>query len=280
MLYPEHRRVFFALLRLTRKVTASQVTLGTTTLVSKPWRSRIFSVCTERVWKGHNTSSCVQPVASTVVMWQRLWRPMTWCPGSSSHMPHRLSSILAHRSLRCLLAFSWRWKRTALRASMIPWSNARWSPNQFLCFNTPTRIATLIATHASIFTNWMIYIMYWYVKSPNFLARNVWPETTSSRTFISGSPIFSPTKFHENPKAGGIGVAISNVRASGSYIRGTNGHSNGLVPMLRNFNETARYVDQGGGKRKGSFAMCLGRWTSGTEIEGENELDVLVYKCR
>jgi len=60
--------------------------------------------------------------------------------------------------------------------------------------------------------------------------------------------------------AGGIGVAISNVRAGGSYIRGTNGHSNGLVPMLRNFNETARYVDQGGGKRKGSFAMYLEPW--------------------
>merc|ERR1711981_1299697 len=60
--------------------------------------------------------------------------------------------------------------------------------------------------------------------------------------------------------AGGIGVAISNVRASGSYIRGTNGHSNGLVPMLRNFNQTARYVDQGGGKRKGSFAMYLEPW--------------------
>eukprot|EP00440_Ansanella_granifera_P054897 gb/GFBE01059511.1/.p1 GENE.gb/GFBE01059511.1/~~gb/GFBE01059511.1/.p1 ORF type:complete len:808 (+),score=292.27 gb/GFBE01059511.1/:1-2424(+) len=60
--------------------------------------------------------------------------------------------------------------------------------------------------------------------------------------------------------AGGIGVAISNVRAGGSYIRGTNGYSNGLVPMLRNFNETARYVDQGGGKRKGSFAMYLEPW--------------------
>eukprot|EP00929_Paragymnodinium_shiwhaense_P078983 TRINITY_DN40_c0_g2_i2.p1 TRINITY_DN40_c0_g2~~TRINITY_DN40_c0_g2_i2.p1 ORF type:complete len:821 (+),score=240.51 TRINITY_DN40_c0_g2_i2:76-2463(+) len=60
--------------------------------------------------------------------------------------------------------------------------------------------------------------------------------------------------------AGGIGLAISNVRASGSYIRGTNGHSNGLVPMLRNFNECARYVDQGGGKRKGSFAMYLEPW--------------------
>jgi len=60
--------------------------------------------------------------------------------------------------------------------------------------------------------------------------------------------------------AGGIGVAISNVRSKGSYIRGTNGYSNGLVPMLRNFNETARYVDQGGGKRKGSFAMYLEPW--------------------
>merc|ERR1719336_972638 len=60
--------------------------------------------------------------------------------------------------------------------------------------------------------------------------------------------------------AGGIGVAVSNVRAKGSYIRGTNGHSNGLVPLLRTFNETARYVDQGGGKRKGSFAIYLEPW--------------------
>merc|ERR1712194_217616 len=64
--------------------------------------------------------------------------------------------------------------------------------------------------------------------------------------------------------AGGIGVAVSNVRAKGSYIRGTNGYSNGLVPMLRNFNETARYVDQGGGKRKGSFAMYLEPWHADT----------------
>merc|ERR1719258_883892 len=61
-------------------------------------------------------------------------------------------------------------------------------------------------------------------------------------------------------QAGGIGVAVSNIRAAGSYIRVTNGYSNGLVPMLRNFNETARYVDQGGGKRKGSFAMYLEPW--------------------
>merc|ERR1719217_1493580 len=60
--------------------------------------------------------------------------------------------------------------------------------------------------------------------------------------------------------AGGIGLAISNVRAKGTYIRGTNGISNGLVPMLRCFNETARFVDQGGGKRKGSFAVYIEPW--------------------
>ncbi len=57
--------------------------------------------------------------------------------------------------------------------------------------------------------------------------------------------------------AGGIGLAIHNVRATGSYIKGTNGTSNGIVPMLRVFNDTARYVDHGGGKRKGSFAMYI-----------------------
>lgn len=65
--------------------------------------------------------------------------------------------------------------------------------------------------------------------------------------------------------AGGIGLAIHNVRATGSYIRGTNGTSNGIVPMLRVFNETARYVDQGGGKRKGSFAIYLEPWHADIE---------------
>ena len=60
--------------------------------------------------------------------------------------------------------------------------------------------------------------------------------------------------------AGGIGLSIHNIRATGSYIAGTNGTSNGLVPMLRVFNDTARYVDQGGGKRKGSFAIYLEPW--------------------
>ncbi|TXE12745.1 ribonucleoside-diphosphate reductase subunit alpha [Seonamhaeicola algicola] len=60
--------------------------------------------------------------------------------------------------------------------------------------------------------------------------------------------------------AGGIGLAMHNIRATGSYIAGTNGTSNGIVPMLRVFNDTARYVDQGGGKRKGSFAVYLEPW--------------------
>lgn len=62
--------------------------------------------------------------------------------------------------------------------------------------------------------------------------------------------------------AGGIGLSISNIRSSQSYIRGTNGTSNGIVPMLRVFNNTARYVDQGGGKRKGSIAAYLEPWHS------------------
>lgn len=60
--------------------------------------------------------------------------------------------------------------------------------------------------------------------------------------------------------AGGIGLSIHHIRAKGSYIKGTNGNSNGIVPMLRVFNDTARYVDQGGGKRKGSIAIYLEPW--------------------
>ncbi|OJJ19828.1 ribonucleoside-diphosphate reductase subunit alpha [marine bacterium AO1-C] len=62
--------------------------------------------------------------------------------------------------------------------------------------------------------------------------------------------------------AGGIGLSIHNIRATGSYIKGTNGTSNGIIPMLKVFNDTARYVDQGGGKRKGAFAVYLEPWHS------------------
>ena len=66
--------------------------------------------------------------------------------------------------------------------------------------------------------------------------------------------------------AGGIGLHIHNIRATGSHIRGTNGSSNGIVPMLRVYNNTAKYVDQGGGKRNGSFAIYLEPWHSDVEI--------------
>jgi ribonucleotide reductase alpha subunit len=79
--------------------------------------------------------------------------------------------------------------------------------------------------------------------------------------------------------AGGIGLHIHNVRASGSHIRGTNGTSNGIVPMLRVFNNTARYVDQGGGKRNGSFAIYIEPWHADIELfldmrrnQGDEEL--------
>ena len=66
--------------------------------------------------------------------------------------------------------------------------------------------------------------------------------------------------------AGGIGLHIHNIRASNSHIRGTNGSSNGIVPMLRVFNNTAKYVDQGGGKRNGSFAIYLEPWHADIEL--------------
>ena len=70
--------------------------------------------------------------------------------------------------------------------------------------------------------------------------------------------------------AGGIGLSIHNIRAKGTFIKGTNGSSNGIIPMLRVFNDTARYVDQGGGKRKGAFAIYLEPWHG--DIEGFLEL--------
>jgi ribonucleoside-diphosphate reductase alpha subunit len=79
--------------------------------------------------------------------------------------------------------------------------------------------------------------------------------------------------------AGGIGLHIHNVRAEGSPIHGTNGTSNGIIPMLRVFNNTARYVDQGGGKRNGSFAIYLEPWHADIEpfldmrkTQGDEEL--------
>ena len=62
--------------------------------------------------------------------------------------------------------------------------------------------------------------------------------------------------------AGGIGLHVSNIRSNNSYIHGTKGTSNGIIPMLKVYNSTARYIDQGGGKRNGAFAIYLECWHS------------------
>jgi ribonucleoside-diphosphate reductase alpha chain len=76
--------------------------------------------------------------------------------------------------------------------------------------------------------------------------------------------------------AGGIGVSVHNIRATGSYIRGTNGTSNGIVPMLRVFNDTARYVDQGGGKRKGMLFFIISTFSN---IVFRNSYELLKLRC-
>jgi ribonucleoside-diphosphate reductase subunit M1 len=110
-------------------------------------------------------------------------------------------------------------------------------------------------------------LVFWYVCSPTLFNAGT-PVPQMSSCFLVHLKDDSIEGIYDTMKtcaqiskcAGGIGLNIHNVRARGSYIRGTNGTSNGLVPMLRVFNSTARYVDQGGGKRPGAFAMYLEPW--------------------
>ena len=108
----------------------------------------------------------------------------------------------------------------------------------------------------------------WFTHAPPTLFNAGTPKPQMSSCFLIQMKDDSIPGIYDTLKqtalisqsAGGIGLSIHNVRAKGSYIRGTNGTSNGIVPMLRVFNDTARYVDQGGGKRKGSFAIYLEPW--------------------
>ena len=88
-------------------------------------------------------------------------------------------------------------------------------------------------------------------------------HTTSPLTPRLTPPLPRPAQISKS--AGGIGLSVSNIRATGSYIKGSGGTSNGLVPMLRVYDNTARYVDQGGGKRKGAFAVYLEPWHADVE---------------
>ena len=108
----------------------------------------------------------------------------------------------------------------------------------------------------------------WFVHATPTLFNSGTPKPQLSSCFLlttqedSIPGIFATLKqcAEISQSAGGIGLSVHNIRATGSYIKGTNGTSNGIVPMLRVFNDTARYVDQGGGKRKGAFAIYLEPW--------------------
>ena len=108
----------------------------------------------------------------------------------------------------------------------------------------------------------------WFTHATPTLFNSGTPKPQMSSCFLLTMKIDSIDGIYDTLKscaqisqsAGGIGLALHDIRAKGSYIKGTNGQSNGIVPMLRVFNDTARYVDQGGGKRKGSFAMYIEPW--------------------
>lgn len=110
----------------------------------------------------------------------------------------------------------------------------------------------------------------WFIHATPTLFNAGTPKPQLSSCFLLSMTDDSITGIFEtlarcakiSQSAGGIGLSIHNIRATGSYIKGTGGSSNGIVPMLRVFNDTARYVDQGGGKRKGAFAVYLEPWHS------------------
>ncbi|WP_276503106.1 ribonucleoside-diphosphate reductase subunit alpha [Terrimonas pollutisoli] len=108
----------------------------------------------------------------------------------------------------------------------------------------------------------------WFVHATPTLFNSGTPKPQMSSCFLQSMKEDSIAGIYETLKnaalisqsAGGLGINIHNIRSTGSYIKGTNGTSNGIIPMLRVFNDTARYVDQGGGKRKGAFAVYLEPW--------------------
>ena len=120
----------------------------------------------------------------------------------------------------------------------------------------------------SALTTYLLMSQRWFTHASPTLFNSGTPNNQMSSCFLLTVKDDSIEGIYDTLKqcalisksAGGIGISVHNIRATGSYIRGTNGTSNGLVPMLRVFNDTARYVDQGGGKRKGSFAVYLEPW--------------------
>jgi ribonucleoside-diphosphate reductase alpha subunit len=108
----------------------------------------------------------------------------------------------------------------------------------------------------------------WFIHATPTLFNSGTPKPQMSSCFLLSMKDDSINGIYDTLKdcalisqsAGGIGLNVHNIRSTGSYIKGTNGTSNGIIPMLRVFNDTARYVDQGGGKRKGAFSVYLEPW--------------------
>ena len=122
----------------------------------------------------------------------------------------------------------------------------------------------------SAFETYNLMSQMWFTHATPTLFNSGTPKAQMSSCFLLAMREDSIEGIYDTLKqtavisknAGGIGIAMHCIRSSNSYIRGTNGYSNGLVPMLKVFNDTARYVDQGGGKRKGAFAVYLEPWHS------------------
>jgi len=119
-------------------------------------------------------------------------------------------------------------------------------------FNAGTRTPQMSSCFLVTMKDDSIEGIYETLKQTALISKSAGGIGTTTRHIIS-------TIFNDNNRTT-LGLSIHNIRASHSYIKGTNGTSNGLVPMLRVFNDTARYVDQGGGKRKGAFAIYLEPW--------------------
>mgnify|MGYP001119812240 CR=1 FL=1 len=180
--------------------------------------------CTERWWSDRSTCSCVYLWGYTCQTWRLLCRRMSTCRKSCTPtLPQRLYVLKLGLVLR--LRFS----------GLVPMSEGL-QQQSFLSVPLQFDSGTPRPQMSSCFL----------LTMAEDSIEGIY-DTLKQCALISKS-------------AGGIGLSIHNIRASGSYIAGTNGSSNGIVPMLRVFNDTARYVDQGGGKRKGAFAVYLEPW--------------------
>jgi len=196
------------------------------------------------------------------------------CPLVSEHVYHqskehsnRIDSVIIHSRD---YEFSYFGFKTLEKSYLIRISDRIIERPQHLYMRVALGIATNIDNAIEIYEN--ISNQFFTFATPTMFNAGT-PRPQMSSCFLLAMQDDSIDGIYDTLKqcakiskySGGIGLSISNVRASGSYIKGTNGKSNGIVPMLKVFDNTARYVDQGGQKRKGSFAIYIEPWHA--EIE-------------